>query len=70
MKTTIGFGLAAIGRPQYINVGRPERHTLEVDAFRKEGIRLIREAYLQGIRYFDAAPGYGVAEEMLMEWIR
>ncbi len=27
-------------------------------------------AYRQGIRYFDTAPGYGMAEELLINWVK
>lgn len=30
---------------------------------------MLELAYQNGIRYFDAAPGYGMAESMLLEWL-
>ncbi|MEM1003310.1 MAG: aldo/keto reductase, partial [Bacteroidota bacterium] len=66
----IGLGTATIGRPQYINI-RTERnanHNLEV--FRANGLAILETAYQQGIRYFDTAPGYGMAEDLLNEWLK
>ena len=30
---------------------------------------MLEEAYTLGIRYFDTAPGYGMAEALLLDWI-
>ena len=67
----IGFGLAAIGRPGYITLGRardlgPER---DVATMRARAHRLLDAAYAAGIRYFDAARSYGRAEEFLASWL-
>lgn len=68
---TIGLGTAAIGRPIYINI-RHERPRMDLSlaAFRKNGIMLLDDAYDNGIRFFDASPGYGLAESLLMEWLQ
>ncbi|MFF4253082.1 aldo/keto reductase [Streptomyces sp. NPDC001663] len=67
----IGLGLAAVGRPGYINLGReedlPEART--VDALRTRTHELLDAAYAQGIRYFDAARSYGRSEEFLADWL-
>jgi aryl-alcohol dehydrogenase-like predicted oxidoreductase len=34
-----------------------------------DGTKVIQKAYDIGIRYFDTAPGYGTAEEMISEWL-
>jgi len=68
----IGLGLAAIGRPEYINVRLPGSKApteLPTDEFRNRGLELLEEAYRLGVRYFDAAPGYGMAESMLLQWL-
>ena len=66
----IGLGTAAIGRPQYINIrGSQESKTFDLDVFRQNGIDLLEHAYKSGIRYFDTAPGYGMAEQMIMDWL-
>lgn len=66
----IGLGTAAIGRPQYINVriGQNSK-TVDLADFRKHGIRALEVAYKAGIRYFDTAPGYGMAEQIISEWL-
>ncbi len=65
----IGLGTAAIGRPQYINIRQKSDTNLSFEAFRANGKRLLDIAYLNGIRYFDTAPGYGFAEDLLIDWI-
>jgi aryl-alcohol dehydrogenase-like predicted oxidoreductase len=67
----IGLGLAAVGRPGYINLGRD--HDLggerSVDAMRARAHALLDAAYAAGIRYVDAARSYGRAEEFLAGWL-
>lgn len=65
----IGLGTAAIGRPQYINVRQESELSFSLDAFKQHGTRVLDEAYGQGIKYFDTAPGYGLAEKLLIDWI-
>jgi aryl-alcohol dehydrogenase-like predicted oxidoreductase len=70
--TRIGLGLAAVGRPGYINLGRdtdlPAERT--VDAMRERAHQVLDAAYAQGVRYFDAARSYGRSEEFLAAWLR
>ncbi|WP_433832593.1 aldo/keto reductase [Actinoplanes sp. CA-015351] len=67
----IGLGLAAVGRPGYINLGRerdlPPDRTAEV--LRERAHTLLDEAYAAGVRYFDVARSYGRAEEFLAGWL-
>jgi aryl-alcohol dehydrogenase-like predicted oxidoreductase len=67
----IGLGLAAVGRPAYINLGRD--HDLppgrSVDAMHTRVDALLDEAYRAGVRYFDVARSYGRAEEFLAGWL-
>ncbi len=68
----IGLGLAALGRPAYINVGHaedlgPERGP---DDLRARTEAVLDRAYAAGVRYFDAARSYGLAEEFLGGWLR
>ena len=67
----IGLGLAAVGRPGYINLGRD--HDLGedrgVEALRARTHELLDAAYAQGVRYFDAARSYGRSEEFLAGWL-
>src|SRR5215469_798583 len=62
----IGLGLAALGRPAYITVGRaddlPDR---SVAGLRAPTFAMLDAAYAAGIRYADAARSYGRAEEFL-----
>jgi len=68
----IGFGLAAIGRPGYITLGR--EHDLgsdrSVGALEGRSHEVLDAAYDAGIRYFDAARSYGFAERFLASWLR
>ncbi|MGP4044455.1 aldo/keto reductase [Streptomyces sp. 2A115] len=67
----IGLGLAAVGRPGYINLGRD--HDLgenrSVETLRNRTHELLDAAYAQGVRYFDVARSYGRSEEFLADWL-
>lgn len=67
----IGLGLAAVGRPGYLNLGRaadlPAERTPE--ALRARAHQLLDSAFTQGLRYVDAARSYGRAEEFLAAWL-
>jgi aryl-alcohol dehydrogenase-like predicted oxidoreductase len=62
----IGLGLAAVGRPGYIDLGRdrdlPDR---SVAGLRRRTHDLLDAAWSAGVRYLDAARSYGRAEEFL-----
>ncbi|MCF1594448.1 aldo/keto reductase [Streptomyces muensis] len=67
----IGLGLAAVGRPGYINLGRHEdlgEHR-SAEALHTRTHELLDAAYAQGVRYFDAARSYGRSEEFLADWL-
>ncbi len=66
----IGLGTAAIGRPQYINIRQEASDQISLKDFRQLGRSTLEYAYQQGIRYFDTAPGYGLAEELLIDWVK
>lgn len=66
----LGLGTAAIGRPQYINIRQEASKELSLEAFRLNGLNMLDAAYDQGIRYFDTAPGYGLAEQLLIDWLQ
>jgi aryl-alcohol dehydrogenase-like predicted oxidoreductase len=68
---TIGLGLAAVGRPGYINLGRDRDLPVErsVAAMRERAHNLLDQAYAAGVRYFDVARSYGLAEEFLAGWL-
>jgi aryl-alcohol dehydrogenase-like predicted oxidoreductase len=67
----IGLGLAALGRPGYLNLGHGEDvgpdHS--VTALRRLTHEVLDAAYEAGVRYFDAARSYGRAEEFLGQWL-
>ncbi|MFD4598479.1 aldo/keto reductase [Streptomyces sp. NPDC058464] len=67
----IGLGLAAVGRPGYINLGREADlgEGRSVDALRTRTHELLDAAYAQGVRYFDVARSYGRSEEFLADWL-
>lgn len=68
---TIGLGTAAIGRPLYINVKQPAETTpFSLQEFKEKGLQVLDDAYQKGIRHFDTAPGYGIAEELLLNWLK
>ena len=67
----IGLGLAALGRPGYINVGHGEDLGADRsrDAMERGAHEVLDAAYGAGIRYFDAARSYGLAETFLSSWL-
>ena len=72
MVTPIGLGLAALGRPGYINLGRDEDlgRARSVEALEGRAHHVLDAAYEAGVRYFDAARSYGRAEEFLAHWLK
>ena len=67
----IGLGLAAVGRPAYITLGRASDLGVDrsVEAMRTRSHALLDAAYAAGVRYVDAARSYGRAEEFLGGWL-
>src|ERR1700736_4973666 len=67
----IGLGLAALGRPGYINLGHAKDLGAQYDPRAMEGHAhaVLDAAWSAGIRYFDAARSYGRAEEFLSSWL-
>jgi aryl-alcohol dehydrogenase-like predicted oxidoreductase len=67
----LGLGLAALGRPAYINVGREGALPADrgVEAMRAATRQVLDAAYAAGIRWVDAARSYGRAEEFLAGWL-
>jgi len=67
----IGLGLAALGRPGYITIGHAEDLSGEtqVEQMRAHAHGVLDAAYDRGMRYFDAARSYGLAEEFLGSWL-
>lgn len=69
--TPIGLGLAALGRPAYIDLGRDLDLGADrsVAAMERRTHELLDAAYGSGIRYVDAARSYGLAERFLGSWL-
>jgi aryl-alcohol dehydrogenase-like predicted oxidoreductase len=67
----LGVGLAAIGRPAYINLGRSDELGADrgVEELRAVSWAVLDAAYAAGVRWVDAARSYGRAEEFLAGWI-
>jgi aryl-alcohol dehydrogenase-like predicted oxidoreductase len=70
-ESRLGLGLAALGRPGYINLG----HAADLDgdydvaAMESHCHAVLDAAWEAGIRYFDAARSYGRAEQFLSRWL-
>ena len=69
--TPIGLGLAALGRPGYINLGHAKdlNHDYDVAAMEAHAHTVLDAAWQAGIRYFDAARSYGRSESFLGSWL-
>jgi aryl-alcohol dehydrogenase-like predicted oxidoreductase len=67
----IGLGLAALGRPGYINLGHAaDLHDgYEISILESRAHAVLDTAWARGVRYFDAARSYGRAEEFLARWL-
>lgn len=67
----IGLGLAALGRPGYINLGHAEdlQSNYDEEKMKENAFTVLDLAWAKGVRYFDVARSYGKAEEFLSEWL-
>ena len=67
----IGLGLAALGRPGYINIGHADDlgSGRDVAVMEARAHAVLDAGWNAGVRYFDAARSYGRAEEFLTSWI-
>jgi aryl-alcohol dehydrogenase-like predicted oxidoreductase len=70
--TRMGLGLAALGRPGYINLGHAAdlNHDYDMVAMETHAHEVLDAAWAAGIRYFDAARSYGRAEAFLASWLQ
>ena len=69
--SAIALGLAALGRPGYLNLGHG--HDFEdrsVKALADRTHAVLDAADGAGVRHFDAARSYGRAEEFLSSWLQ
>jgi aryl-alcohol dehydrogenase-like predicted oxidoreductase len=70
--SSIGLGLAALGRPGYINLGHAEdlgddRSVARLEARTR---KVLNAAWDAGVRYFDVARSYGRGEAFLGRWLQ
>jgi aryl-alcohol dehydrogenase-like predicted oxidoreductase len=66
----IALGLAALGRPAYINVAHGEDVAdSSVEGMEGTAHAVLDAAYDGGVRWFDAARSYGRAEAFLASWL-
>ncbi len=68
----IGLGLAALGRPAYINLGHSQdlNKNYDVKHMEANAHEMLELASAFGINYFDTARSYGKAEEFLGSWLK
>jgi len=67
----LGLGLAGLGRPGYIGIGHGADlgGGRSVEAMRRRCWSVCDAAWHGGIRWFDAARSYGLAEQFLAGWL-
>jgi aryl-alcohol dehydrogenase-like predicted oxidoreductase len=67
----IGLGMAALGRPGYINLSHAQDLSRDYDvaAMEQRAHEVLDEAWDAGVRYFDAARSYGLGEQFLGAWL-
>jgi aryl-alcohol dehydrogenase-like predicted oxidoreductase len=66
----LGLGLAALGRPGYINLGHHgDVGDTDVAGMERHAHGVLDAAYEGGVRYYDAARSYGRGEAFLASWL-
>jgi aryl-alcohol dehydrogenase-like predicted oxidoreductase len=67
----LGVGLAALGRPGYINLGHATdlNSDFDLSSMEARAHAVLDAAWNTGVRYFDAARSYGQAELFLARWL-
>jgi len=70
--TRLGLGLAALGRPGYMNLGHAEDLPAErtQEAMLLHAMGVLDAAWAAGVRYYDVARSYGAGELFLNTWLR
>lgn len=68
----LGLGLAALGRPGYINLGHQDdlAQQYDISSMETRTHAVLDAAWAAGIRYIDAARSYGRAEAFLASWLQ
>lgn len=66
-----GIGLAALGRPAYLNLGRADAlpASRTVPELRAACWEVLDAGYAAGLRWVDVARSYGLAEDFLAGWL-
>ena len=66
----IGLGLAALGRPGYINLGHSQdlAEDYAIKKMEKVTHQMLDQSIRLGINYFDVARSYGKGEEFFSSW--
>lgn len=69
--SALGLGLAALGRPAYMNVGHGAdvRGATSPEALEARAHEVLDAAYAGGVRYLDTARSYGKGEAFLRAWL-
>lgn len=69
--TPVGLGLAALGRPGYLNLGHGDDLPDDrgVADLRRRTHQVLDRAFDLGVRYVDVARSYGRGEEFLGSWL-
>jgi aryl-alcohol dehydrogenase-like predicted oxidoreductase len=69
--SSMGLGLAALGRPAYINLHRDADLGADrsIVAMERRCHEMLDAAFQLGIRYVDVARSYGLAEQFLASWL-
>jgi aryl-alcohol dehydrogenase-like predicted oxidoreductase len=67
----MALGLAALGRPGYINLGHAGdlHNQYDVVDMQANAEKVLDAAWSAGVRYFDTARSYGRGEEFLAHWL-
>ncbi len=67
----LGLGLAALGRPGYVNLEHASdlAGATEPAALERRAHQVLDAAYDAGVRYVDVARSYGKGEEFLASWL-
>lgn len=68
----MGLGLAALGRPGYINLGHGAdlQNDYSPDNMQMRTHQMLDKATAAGINYIDAAQSYGKSEDFLSAWLK
>ncbi|WP_139957587.1 aldo/keto reductase [Flavicella sediminum] len=64
----IGLGLAALGRPEYLNIRLGTSIDKSEASYKENAFKVLDAAYSNGVRFFDTAPSYGKGEFFLKDW--